>query len=141
MSKDKGARGERELVNNLEAAGWMPMRAPSSGSATKSDLPDVIAGKAGVCIALEAKWWAGGTNYLDAEKVQALLRFADAYGAVPLGAFRFNDDTTWYFQNPVRLPTVKTDAANRRVKQSAAEQFPTLEELDQLLQRHADSDS
>ena len=41
-----GDKYERELVNTLEAVGIPAMRAPSSGSATERELPDVIAGMA-----------------------------------------------------------------------------------------------
>jgi len=39
-----GDNYERELVNSLDAVGIPSMRAPSSGSATERELPDVIAG-------------------------------------------------------------------------------------------------
>ena len=39
-----GGNYERELVNSLEAAGIPAMRAPSSGSATQRELPDIVAG-------------------------------------------------------------------------------------------------
>lgn len=132
-SKGKGARGERELVQRLTEEGWWPMRAPTSGSATENDLPDVIAGKEGVTLAFEAKRAAAGTIYLKPEKIEALLRFAGAFGAIPLTAARFDRDTTWYVQNPVRLP--ETGSGNRKVKQAVAQEYPTLTELDQLAHR------
>ncbi|PSP40299.1 nucleoid-structuring protein H-NS [Halobacteriales archaeon QH_6_64_20] len=42
----KGDRRERELVNELDEAGFAVMRAPASGSATDRELPDVLAGRA-----------------------------------------------------------------------------------------------
>jgi len=40
-----GARYERELVNALDACGYVAMRAPASGAATDRELPDVLAGR------------------------------------------------------------------------------------------------
>jgi len=53
MSYSKGARRERELLSELNKNGYVGLRAPSSGSTTQRELPDIIAGKDGFCLAIE----------------------------------------------------------------------------------------
>lgn len=91
-------RYERELVNALDECGYVAMRAPSSGSATGRDLPDVLAGRgdiydtpgpASFALAIEHKSTSATTAYADEGEVEALVRFAEAFGAVPLVGARF----------------------------------------------------
>jgi Holliday junction resolvase len=101
-----GARYERELVNTLDACGYVAMRAPSSGSATERELPDVLAMRpvpqavdahGGVLelvtsaevLAIEAKSTSSTTAYADEAEVEDLARFAEQAGATPLVAGRF----------------------------------------------------
>ena len=63
-SNAKGDRRERELVNDLDGAGFAVMRAPASGSATERELPDVLAGDGETFYAIEAKSSAGDPVYL-----------------------------------------------------------------------------
>jgi len=113
----KGDRRERELVNELDAAGFAVMRAPASGSATERDLPDVLAGNGEDFYAIEAKSSAGDPIYLDAEEVESLIFFARNFGAKARIGVRF-DEEDWYFFHPGDLYT--TDAGNYRVKKEAA---------------------
>jgi Holliday junction resolvase len=113
----KGDRRERELVNRLDEAGFAVMRAPASGSATDRDLPDVLAGDDGQFYAIEAKSSSGDPIYLSGEEVEALIYFAQNFGANARIAVRF-DREDWYFFHPGDLYT--TDGGNYRVKKETA---------------------
>jgi len=117
MSNAKGDRRERELVNELDGAGFAVMRAPASGSATERELPDVLAGDGERFYAIEAKSSAGDPIYLDGDEVYALVYFARNFGATPRIGVRF-DREDWYFFHPDDLH--KTDGGNYRVKKKTA---------------------
>jgi len=116
-SNRKGDRRERELVNALDESGFAVMRAPASGSATERELPDVLAGDGEAFYAIEAKSSAGDPIYLDGEEIEALLYFAQNFGAKPRVGVRF-DREDWYFFHPGDLYT--TDGGNYRVKKETA---------------------
>ncbi|MFD1633548.1 Holliday junction resolvase Hjc [Haloplanus ruber] len=113
----KGDRRERELVNELDAAGFAVMRAPASGSATERDLPDVLAGDGDRFFAIEAKSSAGDPIYLSGEEVESLIYFARNFGANARIAVRF-DREDWYFFHPDDCYV--TDGGNYRVKKETA---------------------
>ncbi|WP_251342264.1 Holliday junction resolvase Hjc [Haloplanus halophilus] len=113
----KGDRRERELVNELDAAGFAVMRAPASGSATERDLPDVLAGDGERFYAIEAKSSGGDPIYLSGEEVESLIYFARNFGANARIAVRF-DREDWYFFHPGDLYV--TDGGNYRVKKGTA---------------------
>jgi Holliday junction resolvase len=113
----KGDRRERELVNELDAAGFAVMRAPASGSATERDLPDVLAGNGERFYAIEAKSSAGDPIYLSGEEVTSLVYFARNFGAKARIAVRF-DREDWYFFHPDDLYV--TDGGSYRVKKETA---------------------
>jgi Holliday junction resolvase len=117
VSNAKGDRRERELVNELDGAGFAVMRAPASGSATERELPDVLAGDGERFYAIEAKSSAGDPIYLDGEEVEALVYFARNFGAKPRIGVRF-DREDWYFFHPGDLH--ETDGGNYRVKKERA---------------------
>jgi Holliday junction resolvase len=117
VSNSKGDRRERELVNVLDGAGFAVMRAPASGSATERELPDVLAGDGEVFYAIEAKSSAGNPIYLTGEEVEALVFFAQNFGAKPRIGVRF-DREDWYFFHPSDLYI--TDGGNYRVKKETA---------------------
>jgi Holliday junction resolvase len=117
MSNAKGDRMERELVNELDDAGFAVMRAPASGSATERDLPDVLAGNGEQFYAIEAKSSAGDPIYLDGEEIESLLFFSRNFGARARVGVRF-DREDWYFFHPDDLYT--TDGGNYRVKKETA---------------------
>jgi len=116
-SNAKGDRRERELVNELDEAGFAVMRAPASGSATERELPDVLAGDGETFYAIEAKSSAGDPVYLSGEEIEALVYFSRNFGAKPRVAVRF-DREDWYFFHPGDLYT--TDGGNYRVKKETA---------------------
>ena len=113
----KGDRRERELVNRLDEAGFAVMRAPASGSATDRELPDVLAGDGEAFYAIEAKSSAGNPIYLSGEEVEALIYFAQNFGAKARIGVRF-DREDWYFFHPGDLHV--TDGGNYRVKKETA---------------------
>ncbi|ELZ15736.1 Holliday junction resolvase Hjc [Natrinema thermotolerans] len=117
MSQAKGDRRERELVNELDEAGFAVMRAPASGSATERELPDVLAGDGERFYAIEAKSSSGDPIYLTGEEVEALTFFARNFGAKPRIGVRF-DREDWYFFHPGDLYV--TDGGNYRVKKETA---------------------
>jgi Holliday junction resolvase len=92
-----GARYERELVNALDACGYVAMRAPSSGSATERELPDVLAlrpvvGAGGIrsdVLAIEVKTTSRTTAYADESEIADLAAFAEQAGARALVGGRF----------------------------------------------------
>ena len=116
-ANEKGDRRERELVNKLDEAGFAVMRAPASGSATDRELPDVLAGDDGRFYAIEAKSSSGQPIYLDGEEVEALIYFAQNFGANARIGVRF-DREDWYFFHPGDLYV--TDGGNYRVKKETA---------------------
>ena len=130
MSNAKGDRRERELVNELDDAGFAVMRAPASGSATDRELPDVLAGNDGDFYAIEAKSSAGNPIYLTGEEVEALVYFARNFGAKPRIGVRF-DREAWYFFHPGDLHV--TDGGNYRVKKATALEEGT--DFDELIGR------
>lgn len=113
----KGNRRERELVNRLDERGFAVMRAPASGSATERELPDALAGNDGLFYALEAKSSGGDPIYISGEQVEALVYFAQNFGAKPRIAARF-DREDWCFFHPADLYV--TDGGNYRIKKETA---------------------
>lgn len=93
-SSTKGDRVERELVNMLDEAGYAVMRAPSSGSATTRELPDVLAlqneGEYSRAYAIEVKARKGWYVSLSENEITALRAFSESAGALPLIALRPN---------------------------------------------------
>ncbi|CAJ53777.1 Holliday junction resolvase Hjc [Haloquadratum walsbyi] len=113
----KGDRRERELVNQLDEAGFAVMRAPASGSATERDLPDVLAGNGETFYAIEAKSSAGRPIYLTGEEIESLIYFAQNFGAKARIGIRF-DRESWFFFHPNELHV--TNGGNYRVKKETA---------------------
>lgn len=114
-------RFERELVNTLdEATRFVVMRAPSSGSATTRDLPDVLALRRdepgglvrSEALAVEAKSTSKNAIYVEPHEVEALERFADEAGATALLGARFKRngyDRVHYLVPPERAGRTQGD--------------------------------
>lgn len=137
-SNASGDRSERRLVNALDARGWAVMRAPSSGSATDRELPDVLAGDGTVFLAIEVKGSSGDPIYIDGGEIEDLRHFAQAFGAVPMVAADFNTeygDPSYGTDRPGIYhlgPSVlhETDGGNYRIKkETALETGVSVEEL------------
>jgi Holliday junction resolvase len=117
MGRLKGDRRERELVNKLDENEFGVIRTPSSGSSTKRELPDCLAGNGEYIYAFEAKSSSGPPIYIDEEKIEGLEYFAKKFDCSPVVAVRFDRDS-WYFLHPDWL--YRTASGNYRVKQGFA---------------------
>jgi len=115
MSKSKGDRYERRLVNLFADAGYMVMRSPSSGSATTRAQPDVLTLRDGERLAFEVKYEgsADGIVYLDREEIDALCTFATVSGATPMVVVRWKRDGAFYLYGVEQLD--ETEGGNFRV--------------------------
>lgn len=127
-----GDAKERELVREIDGAErWVAMRAPSSGSATSRDLPDVLAGNRGRTLVVELKSSGGDPIYIEQEEVEALQRFARAFGGEAKIACRWSSrslqDSTFYFSDPGRL--YRTDAGTYRAKYEDMAQWTPLAQV------------
>lgn len=100
-----GSSYERELVGRLERARFAVMRAPSSGSATERELPDIRAIRDGYnepySWAIEAKANSRPLIYLDATEIDKLRTFAALGGHEVLlaGRWKQDHDTGWNQHN------------------------------------------
>lgn len=88
MSRSKGDRVERHLIEELETRGWYAQRTGSSGSGTKDPRPDVLAIRPAYhhtdplshCAAIEVKAWELGTGQLSESEVQDLHTIREMTG-------------------------------------------------------------
>lgn len=110
----KGSRRERELTNRLHEQGWRVMRAPSSGSATDRDLPDVLAGNGERFYAIEAKASSKKPIYIGKGEIESLRYFSEGFGATPLVGARF-DRCAWYFFHPSELHETEKSLRVKRI--------------------------
>ena len=127
MSKT-GTREERELVKMLWDADCAAMRAPASGGATKKPLPDVIAGNGSIYLAIEVKSTSLERIYINSEKIDGLIEFADLFGAKPYVGIKFLRKK-WRFICPEDL--YKTKNNNYRLNMDLA--FDKGLEFDEIL--------
>lgn len=105
----RGIAEERDLVRHLDSLGFATLRAPSSGSSTKTDRPDIVAGRGGLHFALEVKTTRKPILYAKRDSIEQLLRFAQRFGATPLLALKFKGSGQgWLLLDPHTLtPTRK----------------------------------
>mgnify|MGYP006291759107 CR=1 FL=1 len=133
MSSTKGDRVEREFINLLRDLGLKIMRAPSSGSATTRDLPDVLAGNGEeILIGCEVKASGGDRLYIEEHEVEALKRFTAGFhpDCVPLLVTRWDQDTNFYVRHAEDERLHRTDSGKTRAKKSVcAEEWRTLEDF------------
>lgn len=115
-SKSRGTEVENDLIRAFYDDGWAPMRAPSSGSATSRELPDVLVSKNGYTLAIELKYSSKNNVYVEKEKVGGLLWVAKHYDADPLLVARWKHDTTFYAYRPAQLDV--TDAGKYALRKS-----------------------
>ncbi len=106
MSKNKGSRTERELMNMFfETNEFLALRAAGSGS-TPLPCTDLIVGGKGRVLAIECK--AGkGTRYIRKQQIEELLEFSERFGAEPWLGTRF-DNNEWLFLEIHNLRKSKT---------------------------------
>jgi len=139
-----GDASERELVNTLRNDfAYGAIRIPSSGSATDADLPDVLAGEcepgsAGVlgyrvsrALAFEVKKSGGDPVYIGKDEADALVRFAQVFGAEPFIAVRWKSneirDTTFYCRHPYDCH--ETEKYYRAKREDCVEDWDTLPQI------------
>lgn len=122
----KGAKGERELISLFGENGFVGLRAPSSGSTTERELPDILVGDSSSVFAIEAKRCGGDYKYIDEYEVEDLYYFAGQFGAEAYIAFRFDYDD-WYFFTKEELH--RTDGGRYRIKKENVDEGRTLQEI------------
>ncbi len=107
-SRDKGARGEVEIVKLLKECGWPARRNFASGGQGGSD---IVGGPAGTCI--EVKW----QEHISIWACLAQCEAAAGPSELPVLAFRRNH-SGWYAAIP--LDALWTLLADRDMPQRAA---------------------
>lgn len=126
MSSRKGSRRERELITALQRGGFTTMRAPSSGSATAADLPDLLAGDGrGSILAIEAKSGGDDNLYVTHEEVAALVRFGMAFGARPTLAGRWDGKKEWRMTHADLAYRTRSGNARLQKETARSEGYPT----------------
>lgn len=108
-----GSNAERRLCAILRSGGWHAHRAGASGGGTDADLPDLAAAKSGVGVAIELKSSKGERVYLDADEIEALERYAVAFGLRAAVGVRWSGERAFYLYDPSTLH--RTDAGKYRV--------------------------
>ena len=93
--KSKGINAERELVHMFWAKDWACLRIAGSGS-SRYPSPDLLVGNKLRRLAVECKTTKEKSKYFDKERVSALRKFADVFGAEPWVAVKFKG-YEWYF--------------------------------------------
>ena len=110
----KGARGERELLNNLYSKGFSVIR--SAGSGVNSISPDIIAVKDGRGLAFECKAWDRGSIAIEKEKYDSLVEWQRNSRMETYIAWRMSN-MGWYF---IRLEEMRSNEKSWSVTRSDA---------------------
>lgn len=116
----KGTDYERKLASTLDEAGWGVVRSGGSGSGTKDNRPDIIAGDGQRVWVIEAKYSSGPRIYLDPEEVEQITSLATSLRAEPVVAPRWHSrkvdgvEADWYPISPYVLP--ETPSGNFSIK-------------------------
>jgi Holliday junction resolvase len=98
-----GSDYERKLARVLDQQGYHVIRAPSSGSATQRDLPDIAFSKEdNTPVMVELKTTSQKAAYFTESEVDALDRFAAAFNGVSRLCARYKGDTTYYLYDPLK---------------------------------------
>ncbi|MEK6836011.1 MAG: Holliday junction resolvase Hjc [Nanoarchaeota archaeon] len=106
MSKSKGSRAERELLNMFWETGlWGGYRSAGSGS-TPLPSPDLLVGNGKRYLAIECKSLKSKSRYLEPQQIKELIEFSKIFGAEPWIGLRFNN-IGWYFIHPKKLKKTK----------------------------------
>jgi len=96
MSKEKGIRGEREVLHQFWKTGeWVALRVPASGS-MPYPCPDVLAGNHSRTLAIECKVTKNSSQYFSHREIKDLQTFSRLFGAEPWVGVRF-DRVGWRF--------------------------------------------
>ena len=106
MSKAKGSRLERELINMFfDTGNHIALRAAGSGS-TPLPSPDLVVGGKGRVLAIECKS-GKKARYITKKQIEELKIFSEKFGAEPWLAARFNN-VEWLFLTMEDLRESKT---------------------------------
>lgn len=105
----KGARGERELLNELYTRGYSVIR--SAGSGVNSISPDIIGFKQGRGLAFECKAWDKDSLSLEPQKIDVLSGWERNTGMNIFIAWRMNH-TGWFF---IKLNELEKNGKNYTV--------------------------
>ena len=100
--KSKGINAERDLVHLFWQAGWSAIRVAGSGS-SPYPCPDVVAGNAQRCLAIECKSTESVYQYLTKEEVYQLKEFVTLFGAEPWIGVKFSR-MPWCFMHIQEIP-------------------------------------
>ncbi len=121
---EKGARGERELLNEFYVRKYSVMR--SAGSGVNSVSPDIIALKGGKGFAFECKAWDNTSLSIEPDKYEVLMEWEKNTGMETFIAWRMNGKG-WFF---MRLNELKKTEKNYTVTRNTAMQISrTLKEI------------
>jgi Holliday junction resolvase len=108
MSKKKGSRIERELVNMFwDTKEWAVVRSAGSGLSSNPN-PDLIASNGKRYVAVECKSIKEGNKYLTDDDVQQIIEFSKLFSAEAYIGMRFNNEG-WYFLIPSDLKKTPKD--------------------------------
>jgi Holliday junction resolvase len=110
----KGARSERELINEFYNNDYSVMRA--AGSGVNSLSPDIIVFKGARGMAFECKAWDKSTVSIEVEKFEELKRWKLNSGMETFIAWRMNG-RGWFF---IRLDEMKKAKKNYTVTRRTA---------------------
>ncbi len=110
----KGARSERELLNDMHSRGYSVMRSAGSGINTLS--PDIIALRNGRGIAFECKAWDRDSLSIENSRFQGLLDWQSNTGMDTFVAWRMNG-SGWLF---IRLEEMKRNPKTRTISKKSA---------------------
>ncbi len=93
--KAKGSKAENELLNKFWKNDWGGIRCAGSGSA-RNPTPDILVGNGDRVLAMEVKITKDDKKYFKNEEIEALRKFAGAFGAHPMVGVQFSNNN-WYF--------------------------------------------
>src|SRR3989344_2839034 len=133
--KGKGSNAERELVHLFHSIyGWLAIIAAGSGS-SKYPSPDVLAGNATRCIAIECKATRSEKKYLLKEDVEQLKLFGQRFGAEVWIGVRFLG-TPWYFLRPEEMSdTGKSIAISKSYASIKGRSFEELVNIGEIIRK------
>ncbi len=89
--KNKGSVFERQLIKMFWDVGWAASRIAGSGSSSFFS-PDIIAGKNGRVVVIEAKTSSDKKKYLSLEEVNQLREYAGIFGAEAWISVKFKNN-------------------------------------------------
>ena len=110
----KGARSERELLNDLHSHGYSVMR--SAGSGVNSLSPDLIAVKNGKGLAFECKAWDRDSLSIEIDRFQGLAEWQSNTCMDTYIAWRMNS-SGWFF---IKLEEMNLNDKSRTVSKKNA---------------------